>query len=76
MQVTIRFLTAILLIGRCIIGFLGLEYVDLGYYIELDTEEYILMYRFEAHDIGHDPVFDCHLADWTVCYGHFWLGIF
>jgi len=74
-QVMIRFLIAILRIGRCIVGFLGLEYVGLGYYIEVDTEEYILIYRREAHDIGHDPVCDCYLADRTVYYGHYWLGI-
>ena len=74
-QVMIRFLTAILLIGRCAMGFLGLEYISLDYYIEVDTEEIILMCRFEAHDIGHDPISDCHLADRTVYHGHCWLGI-
>jgi len=66
----IRFLTAISLIGRCVVGFLGLEYGGQGYYIDVDTEEYILMNRCEAHDIGHDPVSNCYLADRTVCYGH------
>jgi len=65
-QVIIWLLTAISLIRRCIIGFLGLEYVGLGYYIEVDTEEYTLMYRREAHDIGYDLVYNCHLADRTV----------
>jgi len=70
-QVIIRFLTPILLIGRCVMGFLGLGSVGLGYYIKVDTEEYILMYRFEAHDIGYDSVSDCHLANRTVCYRHY-----
>jgi len=48
--------------------FLGLEYFDLGYYIEVDTEEYILMYRFEVHDKGYNPVCDRYLADRTVYY--------
>jgi len=52
-------------------GFLGLEYVGLGYYIEVDTEEYILMYRFEAYDMGYDPVSDCYFADRTVYYRNY-----
>jgi len=76
MQVMIRFLTAILLIGRCVVDILGLEYVGLGYYIEVDTEERILMHRPEAYDMGHDPVPDRNLADQTVCYRHSRLGIY
>ena len=52
-------------------GFLGKKYVGLGYYIEVDTEEYILMYRREAHDVGHNPVSACYLIDRTVYYRHY-----
>jgi len=66
----IRFLTAILPMGRCIICFPGLEHFGLGYYIEVDTEEDILMYRFEAHDKGCDSLSGGHFADRTVYYRH------
>jgi len=34
----IRFLTVILLIGRCVMDILSLEYFGLTYYISTDTE--------------------------------------
>ena len=63
----IRFLTAILLIERCVIDIISLEYVGLAYYISTDTGVYILMYRSEAYDMGLVDVSSCIPIKPTVC---------
>ena len=63
----IRFLAAILLIGRCIIDIVSLEYVGLAYHISTDTEVYVLMHRSEAYDIGYVDVSSCIPTNSVVC---------
>ena len=63
----IRFPTAILLIGRCIIDIIGLEYVGLAYYTSTDTEVYILMHRSKAYDMGYVDVSSCIPTNSAVC---------
>jgi len=56
-----------LLIGRCIIEIIDLEYVGLGYYISTDTEVYILMHRSEAYYIGYINVSSCIPTRSALC---------